>query len=466
MKKDYSKKSSIAFVMFAYITAFAAAWITVLIVPGEWSPFLKGFAADLSATGVVFIFSLITGNSSIYDPFWSVVPPVLFGYWIIQTPTEGGGRIIWLFFTVVCLWAVRLTLNWAVNWKGLSQEDWRYIGFRNKFKKFYWLVSFFGIHLFPTIIVFIVSIPAYALIIGLHNTVSGWAVAAIAAGTIIMLVGIALELISDIQMIKFKQKNENKMKINTRGLWKYSRHPNYLGEVTFWFGVGVFSLSASLENYQLLVCPIAMLFLFVFYSIPAMEKKIKTSRPLYSEVQKTISSLLILPKGMVFKESRPLSQRRGDIVYVVIFSLFLCTSLITDSLNGITAQLNPDSQNAVEQVIYSTYAVKADPALIWNQPTVRVSAGISAFLWGPMYLFFIISFVRGWNAIRNWGFLYSAALTSSMILYMSEGLFGAHPTPNPMIYLITNAAYFLVPLSMIIRMWKKEPFGPQSFSAK
>lgn len=112
--------------------------------------------------------------------------------------------------------------------------------------------------------------------------------------------------------------------------------------------MGVFALSAGLENYQLFVCPIAMLFLFVFYSIPAMEKKIKLSRPLYSEVQKTTSSLLLLPKEVVFKQSQPLSQRKGDIVYVVLFSFFLCTSFITDSLNGIAAHLDPNSQNVVE----------------------------------------------------------------------------------------------------------------------
>lgn len=461
MKKEYRKKSSLVFIIFAYSIAFTAAWTTVLLVPGEWSILLKGFAADIIATIVIFIFSLIVGNSSTYDPYWSLVPPVLYGYWIAQTPTARGSGIIWLFFAVVCLWAVRLTMNWVINWKGLSQEDWRYIGFRNNFKKFYWIVSFFGIHLFPTIIVFIVSIPAYALIIGLQHAVSGWAVVAVSAGTIIMLTGIVLEFVSDTQMFKFKQINENRGKINTTGLWGFSRHPNYLGEITFWFGVGFFALSAGLENYQLLICPIALLFLFVFYSIPAMEKKIQDSRPLYSGVKKTISSLLLLPKGMVLKQSRPISQRKGDVVYVVIFSFFLCTSFITDSVNGISTRLNPNSQNVVEKFIFSNYAVKADPALIWNQPAVRVSAGISAFLWGPMYLFFIIGFIRGWNAMRNWGFLYGAALASSMILYMSEGLFGAHPSPDPGLYLVTNAAYLLVPLSMIIRMWKKEPFGQQ-----
>jgi len=68
--------------------------------------------------------------------------------------------------------------------------------------------------------------------------------------------------------------------------------------------------------------------------------------------------------------------------------------------------------------------------------------------------------------MRNWGFLYGAALTSSMILSMSEGLFGAHPSPNPVLSLVTNSAYFFVPLSMIFRMWNKEPFGKQITSEK
>jgi len=143
MKKDYSKKYSLVYVLFAYITAFAAAWITVIIVPGEWSPFLKGFVADLSATGIIFMFSLIVGNSSVYDSYWSIVPPVLYGYWIIRIPDSGGSGLLikWLFFMVVCLWAIRLTLGGKFYWHSSVSNNHRICRFSTCLCTYNWFAK-------------------------------------------------------------------------------------------------------------------------------------------------------------------------------------------------------------------------------------------------------------------------------------------------------------------------------------
>ena len=453
MKLQPARTVSFLVVALAYIIAFAAAWATVRIVPESWSLLMKGLAGDIAATLVIYLCSLIFNNSSMYDAYWSVAPPVLYLYWIQASGT--GTLPVWIFFAIVVVWSLRLTGNWAIHWRGLRHEDWRYEDFRKRFPRAYWLVSFSGIHLFPTAMVFLVSIPAYAAI----RSVSGADLSWIIIGFAVMAAGILLELVSDSQMDRFKRKGAGSSGILTTGLWAYSRHPNYLGEVLFWFGIGFHALGYGLNNYQLMLFPIAMLFLFVFYSVPAMEKKILRTRPQYRTVQDSVSPLLLLPEKLVPGKGLPLGRRRGDILYIVIFSWFLITSFVTDSLNGLHATISPESGNAVERIIYTLYASKADPALIFNQPTVRVSAWISAFVWGPLYMFFIISFVFGWNSIRNWGLVYGAALTSSMILYMAEGLFGTHASPDPTLYLVTNLAYILVPLSMVVRMWKERPFG-------
>jgi hypothetical protein len=156
-----------------------------------------------------------------------------------------------------------------------------------------------------------------------------------------------------------------------------------------------------------------------------------------------------------------------------MFSLFSITSIVTDSVNGMKGgRLERDEGTATERYIYENYAAKADPLLIVNTPQVRWSAAISAFLWLPLYIFFVIGFIKGWNHIRVPGLIYGGALTHGMITYMAEGTTGYWATegwrlldgcvePNTTYYLACNIPYLLIPFLMIIRMWKANPFGQE-----
>ena len=77
--------------------------------------------ADLAATIVIFIFSVITKNSSMYDPYWSVAPVIIALFWLLQPGSDGfaNARHV-LIFALLCLWAIRLTANWADRWRGLG----------------------------------------------------------------------------------------------------------------------------------------------------------------------------------------------------------------------------------------------------------------------------------------------------------------------------------------------------------
>jgi len=168
----------------------------------------------------------------------------------------------------------------------------------------------------------------------------------------------------------------------------------------------------------------------------------------------------------------PLRERKLDLVFVVAFSFFIVTSIVTDSVNGLNGALDPESPYVVERFIYDAYARLADPLLIVNPPQVRVSAWISAFVWLPLYVVFLVGFVRGIDRIRPFGLVYGGALTHGMITYMSEGIFGrvatdgwADPSlcpgcvePNTLYYLAANGAYLIVPALMIGRMWRPHPF--------
>lgn len=450
-----SKRRSLWLVAAVYIATLAAGYLVFRILPPSMPLILKTLIADCVMTLVVFISSRVVNNSSMYDPYWSVIPPFLLFIWYIEGSAANDFSLRYAaLFTVCILWALRLTLNWAVDWPGLNHEDWRYKDFRVKFKKLYWPVSFLGIHLFPTLTVFLASLPAYMVLTGDNRSLNPFDLLAFAAG----MTAIYFQLKSDNEMRRHR-KSDNRFNPLSRGLWSLSRHPNYFGEILFWISIFFFALAADPLQYWSGLGAVGMVLLFTLYSIPAMEARQLSRRTGYKTVQRSVSELIPMRRKIDPLPGKKLTDRPMDIIYVVIFLLFTVTSFVTDSLNGFQDILLPDSPSPVEQLIYHSYALKADPNLIINPPVVRIGAFISAVIWGPLYVFFVICFIRGWNVIRNFGLIYGAALSSTMIVYMADGMVGINASPSPFYFFAVNILYFLVPFSMIFRMWKPRPFG-------
>ena len=247
--------------------------------------------AHVVSTLVIFLFSTFYSNSSLYDPYWSVAPVPI--YFFVALSDENGINLerIFLVGIPVCYWAFRLTHNWLRTWPGLSKEDFRYVNLYETFGSFKWFINLFGIHLFPTLIVNLCLFPLYFYFIENSADVSSLDYL-ICLFTLSMVL---LEQISDEQMHIFKANIENKGKTMNEGLWKYSRHPNYLGEVGFWFGLCAFGLIGSNGSILLLICPIAMLLMFMFASIPMMDNRSLENRPDYADYMKKTSSLMLFP---------------------------------------------------------------------------------------------------------------------------------------------------------------------------
>jgi steroid 5-alpha reductase family enzyme len=289
-KKSFSRGKSFLICLLVYIVAFQFAFGTSIFVKSLHPIFVMAIA-DIIATISVFIFSVMFKNSSLYDPYWSVAPIPIAIYWIF-TPAVSGVNLIRLIIVMVLVgfWAIRLTVNWAIGWEGLQYEDWRYVNLRNQTGKGYWFVSFLGIHFFPTVLVFTGCLPLYVVLSAGSNPFGIIDVIAI----IVTLSAIIIETIADSQMKKFRDNKDRKPEdIITSGLWKYSRHPNYFGEVSFWVGIYIFSLSANPSYWWTLAGPVVMILLFSFISIPMMEKHILKSRPNYVDYQKRTSPLII-----------------------------------------------------------------------------------------------------------------------------------------------------------------------------
>ena len=276
-----SKIKSLLIVFFCYLIAISSGYYFTIIYENS-NLIITLLYADIIATIIIYIFSYIFKNASIYDPYWSVVPPFLLIYWFLNISLINQLHFYLLLFSVL-FWSIRLTFNWIRGWKGFVQEDWRYIDLRNKSRKYYQLVNFLGIHLFPTLIVFICCIPFKFILESDNTTLS------VLIGLSICFVGVLYEIISDQQLYRFKQKNSNAI-IQT-GLWKYSRHPNYYGEILFWWGLFIYGLGTT-NYFVLIISPILMTLMFLYISIPWIEKKILSSRVEYKKYQKNVNVLI------------------------------------------------------------------------------------------------------------------------------------------------------------------------------
>ncbi|MDE0856750.1 MAG: DUF1295 domain-containing protein [Nevskia sp.] len=276
-------------IILSYALCLAAGAAVVYAAPlaAPWDV----FAADVVATLVIFGFSRAYRNSSFYDAYWSVIPPLLVLYWMWRHPGSEGDPRVLLAGALVWLWAIRLTANWSLHWGGLGHEDWRYPLVRARAGKAALLADLFGIHLFPTLQVFLGCLPVYALI--RHGGAPlGWLDALALAVT---LGAIAIETVADLQLHAFIARRQPGAFMRS-GLWAWSRHPNYFGELSFWWGLMLFGLAAAPAQWWWIVPgALAMTAMFVFASIPLMDQRSVERRPAYREHMRQVSALVPMP---------------------------------------------------------------------------------------------------------------------------------------------------------------------------
>ena len=285
-----SKAASLAHICVAYVVALAvaAAWLAWGWSSSLW---LDALIADVLATLVIFGFSRAHHNSSFYDAYWSVVPPALAIYWWAAGGLGIDDVRAWLVTTVVMVWAVRLTANWLYSWPGLEHEDWRYPLLRGRAGRWSLLADLFGIHLFPTLQVFLGMLPVYVAVTRAGRDV-GWLDG---VALVIGLGAVALELVADTQMHRFVR-GRQPGQVMDQGLWGWSRHPNYFGELSFWFALALFGVATVPgDAWWLFVGVLAMLAMFLGASIPMMEERSLERRPSYQGVIDRVPRLVPRP---------------------------------------------------------------------------------------------------------------------------------------------------------------------------
>jgi len=222
----------------SYILVFVISLIVMIILPIA-NLFLRLLVADIISTLFIYIISVIYKNTSIYDPYWSVYPLFIAFFWFFYLNSTIFLKQV-IILVLVITWSFRLTFNWMKYWKGMNHEDWRYTMYRKYKRPIFEIINLFGLQILPTFWVFTGYLSLYPAFlpnkfIGLSDII----------GMGVIIIGIVFETIADIQLHGFLKKAKPRENI-TSGLWKYSRHPNYFGEILFWWGLFFFGLSSDI----------------------------------------------------------------------------------------------------------------------------------------------------------------------------------------------------------------------------
>jgi len=279
-----SRGASFVYCGLIYLIALLAGYFVFRFF-SDGGMLLATFLADIAATIVVWFFGLLLGNASLYDPYWSVAPLVILPLWLWTSHAAAGVSGI-LFLAAIYVWGLRLTYNWANRWQGLSHQDWRYTMLRDQNPRLYFITNLMGINLMPTVLVFLGMAPVYYA-----ARAGGEAGLLTYLGFAVCIGAAVLQAVSDRQMEAFKSSRKSKDDNIDTGLWRLSRHPNYLGEVSFWWGIWLMQMGVT-PVWLTVIGPVAISLLFIFVSIPMMERHVRNAKPGYAEYQEQVPMLI------------------------------------------------------------------------------------------------------------------------------------------------------------------------------
>ncbi len=291
MTKRHRTQSYLTITLCYIAAALLGLWVFQVL---EFQLWLNLLIADLAATFFIWAASMGLKNASVYAPYWSVQPPIILGLTLIFLGEPAIGSILLVF--AVGFWGARLSINWMITFHGLQEQDWRYDQLEEQSQGFFPLVNLFGIQIIPTLIVYACLLPGFYTIIrgGGMNLITVF-------GLLMVFGGAGLEMVSDIQMQKFRQEREDRRELLRSGVWQHSRHPNYLGEITVWWGVYLVLLSVNQDLWYLGLGALANTCLFLFISIPLAENYLAEYKAGYQVYLQGTRMLLPFPKKMTQK---------------------------------------------------------------------------------------------------------------------------------------------------------------------
>lgn len=237
-----------------------------------------------------YLLSIILRKNDIADTAWGLgfITIASFIYFFISKTSLGLILLI-----LIILWGLRLTIHIIVRNHG-KPEDFRYKKWRDDWGKWFLIRSYFQVFLLQGLLMIVVTLP---IVIGMLSLNSGFEKNLnVYIGLAIWLIGFLFETIGDYQLLKFIKNPENRGKILSSGLWRYTRHPNYFGEITVWWAILIIILPNP-QWYIAIIGPLTITFLITKISgIPMLEKRYKNDKAYQEYARKTSVLLPWFPK--------------------------------------------------------------------------------------------------------------------------------------------------------------------------
>ncbi|MXW42612.1 MAG: DUF1295 domain-containing protein [Acidimicrobiia bacterium] len=239
---------------------------------------------------VVWGISVAIRDVSIVDISWG------FGFvavaWTAMVVTGGHGVRMVFLVAMVTVWGLRLTIYLAIRNIGKG-EDYRYQAMRRRAGDRFWLISLGRVFGLQGAVMWVVSLP---LQIGISESSKGvevlWVI-----GAVIFVVGLLFEAVGDWQLARFKANPNNAGTIMDQGLWRYTRHPNYFGDATVWWGIGLVAASVPIGIVGLIGPAIMTWLLLKVSGVAMLERGLHKRRSGYSEyVERTSAFIPRRPK--------------------------------------------------------------------------------------------------------------------------------------------------------------------------
>ncbi|MFO1021422.1 MAG: DUF1295 domain-containing protein [Planctomycetales bacterium] len=239
----------------------------------------------IPALNFVILLGLLTGlwvvsvrlrDASIIDPFWGMGFVVV--AWVCVAARETAGSRGLLLAVLTSAWGLRLSGYLLWRNRAHAEEDRRYAAMRNFWGEKFWWVSYWTVFALQGVILWVVSLPLQVGILSPESYPLG---PMDVVGSLIWLVGLMFESVGDWQLSRFKADPGNRGKVMNRGLWRYTRHPNYFGDFCVWWGLYVVSLGSG--GWWTVFSPIVMGVLLMKVSgVALLEKDIGERRPEYA----------------------------------------------------------------------------------------------------------------------------------------------------------------------------------------
>ena len=235
---------------------------------------LEALPVLLGAASLTWVYSLLKRNVTIVDTLWSLLFVIAATVYVASV--ESPSQRAWLVLGLVGIWGARLATYLAWRNRG-HEEDRRYQAIRRRNEPHFALKSLWLIFGFQAVLAWIISLP-------LAGTVAGDAPLGLLdwLGVALWAIGLYFEAVGDWQLARFKADRANAGRVMDRGLWRYTRHPNYFGDFCVWWGLYLLALSAG--AWWTIVGPLIMSFLLLRFSgVRLLERDIGERRPAYAE---------------------------------------------------------------------------------------------------------------------------------------------------------------------------------------